>query len=281
QMSGCNPKVHILSNGKNLGFSRANNIAIQRARGRYVLLLNPDCIVNPDTLPQMLKVMESDPTAGMAGCLIRNPDGSEQPGCRRAVPTPWRTFVRIMHLYHAFPHHPRFRSFLLHNDPLPKDPTPVESISGAFMLVRRSAIEQVGTLDEGYFMHCEDLDWCMRFSQAGWKILFVPSVEVIHFKGSCSKERPIRVIYHMHRGMVRFYRKFFQHHYSWPLMGLVALAVWVRFAILCIKELSTFPFQKVPTYSLTNPTPTETERLPTSPMSNALPDEKARRKTTT
>lgn len=238
------PRVQIISNGSNLGFSRANNIALKQAKGRYALLLNPDCIIQPNTLSKMIGIMDANPDVGMAGCLIRNPDGSEQAGCRRAVPTPWRTFVRVLHLNKFFPNHARFRTFLLHRESLPIEPEPVEAISGAFMLVRREAMDQVGLLDENYFMHCEDIDWCMRFRQADWKILFVPNVEVLHYKGACSKGRPIRVLYHMHRGMIRFYRKFFSKQYPLPLMAVVAGTVWARFALLTAKELVRRPFHK-------------------------------------
>jgi hypothetical protein len=113
----------------------------------------------------------------------------------------------------------------------------VEAISGAFMFVRREALEQVGPLDEGYFLHCEDLDWCMRFQQAGWQVLFVPDVEVTHYKGHSSKHQPIKILWHMHRGMVRFYRKFFRARYPLPLMWLVVAGVWVRFSGLATRAL--------------------------------------------
>ena len=227
-----NPCIHFINNGANLGFARANNLAIERAKGRYILLLNPDCLVYPETLERTVAAMESRPQAAIAGCLIRNPDGTEQAGSRRAVPTPWRTFVRVLHLNKLFPKSPRFRSFVLTSTPLPEEPVPQEAISGAFMLVRHDALDQVGLLDDGYFLHCEDLDWCMRFRQAGWQILFVPSAEAVHYKGYCSRGHPYFVLYHLHRGMVRFYRKFFRHQYPAPLMLAVAAAVWARFLLL-------------------------------------------------
>lgn len=237
-------RVQLIENGRNMGFAWANNIALKRVRGDYVLLLNPDCIVRPNTLPGLLEVIANYPYAGMAGCLIRNPDGTEQAGCRRTVPTPWRTFVRIFHLNKVFPRHPRFRSFLLLNQPLPRKPVEVEAISGAFMLLRREAVEQVGWLDENYFLHCEDLDWCMRFRQAGWKIVFVPGIDVVHYKGVCSKDRPIQVLWYKHKGMIRFYQKFFRHQYPWPFMVLVLGSVWGRFSLLALvaflKKLKTY-----------------------------------------
>lgn len=226
------PYVSLIENGANLGFARACNLAIKRAQGQYILLLNPDCLVYPETLGRVMAALKSRPQAALAGCLIRNPDGTEQAGSRRAVPTPWRTLVRVFHLNKLFPNNPRFRSFVLANTPLPQEPLAQEAISGAFMVVRRDALEQVGRLDEGYFLHCEDLDWCMRFRQAGWEILFVPGAEAIHYKGYCSRTRPGFVLYHMHKGMVRFYRKFFHHQYPAPLMWAVAAAVWARFVLL-------------------------------------------------
>ncbi len=250
-----NPRVQIIENGKNLGFARASNLALARASAHadYVLLLNPDCIVYPNAFAHVLAAMQAYPEAGMAGCLIRNPDGTEQAGCRRAVPTPWRTFVRVLHLNKLFADHPRFRSFVLVGTPLPKKPVFQEAISGAFMLVRRDALEQIGLLDEGYFLHCEDLDWCMRFRQAGLQILFVPNAEAIHYKGYCSRDRPIRVLWHLHKGMARFYRKFFRHQYPVPLMWAVISMVWMRFCLLAAGYWVKRLVQGKPTFPVPTP----------------------------
>lgn len=223
------PQLSIVENEENLGFAKANNVALARCRNDYVLVLNPDCIVEPDTLEHMIEVMEQHPEAGMATCLVVNPDGSEQVGCRRMVPTPWRSMVRVLHLHRIIRNQPRFRSFMMADLPLPRAPEPVEAISGAFMFARRAAFEAVGLMDENYFLHCEDLDWCMRFRQAGWKILFVPQVRVMHWKGLSTKAEPMFCEYHKHCGMVRFYRKFFRHQYPGALMVLVVMAVWLRF----------------------------------------------------
>jgi len=127
-----------------------------------------------------------------------------------------------------------FFDFYLHKKPLPSQPIEVEAISGACMLVKREAIEDVGQWDEGYFLHCEDLDWCMRFRQKGWKIMFVPDAKVAHDKGTCSRSRPIFVEWHKHKGMMRFYRKFFRHQYPGVLMWLVAAGVWLRFSAVAL-----------------------------------------------
>lgn len=241
---GKDARVTIIENRANLGFARANNLGLRRARGRYILVLNPDCIVEPTTIERVRERLEQEPAAGMAGCLLRNRDGTEQPGCRRSVPTPWRTLVRVLHLDQVFPSHPRFRNFVLSREPLPDRPSFVEATSGAFMLVRREALIQVGPFDEGYFLHCEDLDWCMRFRKQNLRILFVAEVEVLHYQGTCSAHRPIFVSWHKHKGMVRFYRKFFRHQYPLPLMALVVGAVWIRFVLLACRALPSIALQR-------------------------------------
>jgi hypothetical protein len=229
---GWRPQLVVMENGENLGFAKGNNVALPMTEGEHILFLNPDCVIAPDTITNMVSLMERIPGAGMAGCLIRNLDGSEQAGCRRAVPTPYLTSVRTLGLDKLFPKNPRFRSFVLTNMPLPDGPVDIEALSGAFMFVRRKALEDVGPLDEGYFMHCEDLDWCMRFRERGWRILFDPTHDITHAQGICSIGRPFRVLWHKHRGMVRFYRKFFRSSYSSGLTYAVIAAVWVRFAII-------------------------------------------------
>jgi len=233
---GLSERVTIIELGKNTGFTYANNLAIGKAKGEYILALNPDNIIQPDTISGMLQALEADPDAGMAGCLIRNPDGTEQAGCRRAVPTPWRTVVRVLHLDKIFPSHPRFRNFVLSQTPLPESSVYVEAISGAFMLIKKEALSEVGLMDEKYFIHCDDLDWCMRFRQLGWKILFVPDIVSVHHKGACSHKKPVFVLWHKHRGMVYFYKKFFKHQYPVLLMWFVISSVWARFAGLMLVE---------------------------------------------
>ncbi len=223
-------RIVIIHNEQNVGFSVGCNRGLEQATGEYVLFINPDCIVPADALERMSRLMAEQPRAGMAGCLIRNLDGSEQVGCRRFVPTPWRSFVRVLRLDRLFPRVPQFQTFNMAGTPLPERATKVEAISGAFMFVRRSALDKVGRLDEHYFLHCEDLDWCMRFRLAGYDILFEPTVEIMHLKGG-SLAPAIFVEWHKHKGMARFYQRFFRHQYPLALMLLVIAAVWLRFAL--------------------------------------------------
>jgi GT2 family glycosyltransferase len=180
-----------------------------------------------------LSVMRSDERAGMVTGVLTNLDGTEQAGGRRSIPTPWRSFVRAFGLVRFSDRWPSlFFDFHLHKQPLPDRPIEVEATSGACMLVKREAMQDVGEWDEGYFLHCEDLDLCMRFRQKGWKILFVPNVKVIHDQGVCSRTRPIFVEWHKHKGMMKFYRKFFRHQYPGVLWLLVAFGVWLRFVLV-------------------------------------------------
>lgn len=233
ESSTSDDRVYIIRNGKNLGFASACNIGARASNADTVLYLNPDCVLTPGALHRMIEVLGSDPSIGMAGGLLINFDGSEQGGGRRAVPTPWRSFVRAFRLSRLANRWPKlFFDFYLHKQPLPERPVEVEAISGACMLVKREAVADVGLWDEAYFLHCEDLDWCMRFRQKDWKILFVPSARVTHALGACSRSRPVFVEWHKHRGMVRFYRKFFRHQYPGALMWLVETGVWFRFGLV-------------------------------------------------
>jgi GT2 family glycosyltransferase len=223
-------RVRFVINSRNVGFSVACNMGTALASGRFLLFLNPDCMIEPGALGKMLGAIAHDPQAGMVGGFLVNPDGTEQAGGRRTVPTPWRSFVRAFGLHRFQERWPKlFASYDLCAQPLPAGPVEVEAVSGACMLVRREALDDVGKLDEGYFMHCEDLDWCMRFRQRNWKVVFVPGATVIHHLGACSRARPVFVEWHKHKGMVRFYRKFFSHQYPGPLLVAVVGAVWVRF----------------------------------------------------
>ncbi|MCG6897926.1 MAG: glycosyltransferase family 2 protein [Thiocapsa sp.] len=225
---GPDPRLTILENGANLGFAKANNRALPLARADRLLLLNPDCIIGADTLSQMLAFMDGRPDVGMAGCVVRNPDGSEQVASRRSIPDPWIALKRISRVDRLLPDGGG-RRLDRHHEPLPDKPVEVDAISGSFMLVSRRALDEVGPLDEGYFLHCEDLDWFVRFRQAGWTIALVPDVSVVHHKGACSRRHPFMVERHKHRGMERFYRKFQYRQYPRVFSWLVILGIRAHF----------------------------------------------------
>lgn len=240
------PRLQFIFSNKNVGFAAGCNIGLAQVPESDLLFLNPDCIMGPDALEHMVCALHSDDSVGMVGGLLTNLDGSEQGGGRRAVPTPWRSFVRAFGLSKFSQRWPKlFFDFHLNKQPLPTKPLEVEAISGALMLVRRSAVEDVGIWDENYFLHCEDLDWCMRFRQRNWRILFVANAPVVHYLGHSSKSRPFFVEWHKHKGMVRFYRKFFSHQYPGLLMWVVRLGVWLRFGMVAAKHTGQMVWQKL------------------------------------
>lgn len=229
------PRVRVIRSLVNKGFASGCNIGLYNNESDYYLFVNPDCLFEINSIEALLSTMLADNSVGMVGGRLVDPDGTEQGGGRRAIPTPWRSFVRAFGLYRFADRWPRlFFDFYLHKQPLPDEPIEVEAISGACMLVRKEAMNDVGAWDEGYFLHCEDLDFSINLHRKGWKILFVPTAIVIHEKGVCGYSRPIFVEWHKHKGMIRFYKKFFHHQYPGIFMWLVVLGVWMRFtAVAC------------------------------------------------
>ncbi len=233
-----NTALTILQNPENLGFAAACNIGLNHSQAEYLLFLNPDCILGSCALEALLEVLKSDHQLGMVGGFLCYPDGQEQAGGRRTFPTPKKAFIHLLKRSRIFPR--LWNDFELHTQPKPDQPILVEAISGACMLVKRTAIDDVGLWDEGYFLHCEDLDWCMRFQLKQWKIGFVPQAIVTHAKGVCSASKPFFVEWHKHLGMLRFYNKFF--YPKDPL--ILSVAVWLGIAI---KWLLTFVTQAIKT----------------------------------
>jgi GT2 family glycosyltransferase len=241
---GQDSRLSIIRNQANLGFARANNRALDQAVAPYLLFLNPDCLVGPQTLARMLQFMEEQPEVGMAGCVTRNPDGSEQVASRRVIPNPWIALLRFTGLHRLWPGLASRLGVEILDQALPLRPTPVDAISGAFMLVRQSALAEVGPLDEGYFLHCEDLDWFVRFAQAGWAIYFVPDAEVVHYKGTCSVGHGLSVAWHKHRGMSRFFRKFQARDYAQPFRLLIYAGIWLHFGLWLVLQPFRWAWEK-------------------------------------
>ena len=221
------PGVHLIANLDNKGFAAANNQALKKASGEYVLLLNPDTIVQEDTLHVILKFFEQHSDCGMVGCKILNPDGTLQLACRRSFPTPWIAFTKIAGLSKLFPHSKLFGKYNLTylNE---NETCEVEAISGSFMFFRKQVIKKIGYLDESFFMYGEDLDWCFRIRDAGWKIYYLPEIKIIHFKGESSKKSDRDLILQFYKAMKLFVEKHYQHRYLHFPQWLLLAGIWLR-----------------------------------------------------
>lgn len=230
------PQVRAIAAPRNGGFSYANNMGLrsygfgQEATAqplpRYVLLLNPDTELPPTALQEMLALMESRPELGAAGPRLVLPDGSLDKACRRSFPTPKSFIYRGLGLSKLFPRSQHFAQYNLTF--LPEDQeTEVDSVVGAFMMVRGGAIAKVGLLDERFFMYGEDLDWAFRIKQAGWKVWYYPRVVVIHHKGAASRGNP-RVRAAFYQAMHVFVHKHYRAHTPAPVYGLMLVGIGIK-----------------------------------------------------
>ncbi|MCX7761739.1 MAG: glycosyltransferase [Candidatus Kryptonium sp.] len=211
------PDVKLIANSENLGFAKANNQALKLAKGKYILLINPDTIVQEDTFKILISFFETHPECGMAGCKVLNPDGTLQLACRRSFPTPWVAFTKMVGLSALFPKSKIFGRYnLTYLDP--NEITEVDAVSGSFMMIRREIYEQVGGLDEDFFMYGEDIDWCYRIKKAGWKIYYVPLTQIIHFKGESTRRSNLDEIRIFYDAMKIFVKK---HYKEFALLGLI------------------------------------------------------------
>ncbi len=225
------PEVELLRQPGNSGFAVANNRAVRRSDAPYVLILNPDAQLEADTLPHLLAVMADDERIGVLGCRLLKADGTLDHAAKRMLPTPGdalRYFVparlRRRASRYTAPHVGE------------RDVAEVDAVNGAFMLVRRAAVDEVGLLDESYWMYGEDLDWCARFRQRGWKVVYDGRVVAHHLKaGSSGAARPWRLNYHFHRSMDVFFRR---HTSSGrALVDLpVRAGIWARFVLVASRD---------------------------------------------
>ncbi len=198
--------LRLIRNARNLGYGAANNQALQIVHGRYVLLLNPDVIVERDALATGMSFLDEHPDVGILGARILLPNGQLDPPARRSFKTPSTYFFKALGLSRAFPRHRRFgRYYLSYLDE--DELADVDAVVGAFMLMSRRLIEEIGGFDERFFLYCEDEDLCWRARQAGWRTVYHPGVVVHHRKGSSTRKRPLWATYHFHRSLLLYHRK--------------------------------------------------------------------------
>ncbi len=221
------PQVKLIANTDNPGFSKANNQAIRQAQGEYILLLNPDTVVEEDTFIRCCAFLDDHPEGGALGVKMIDGKGNFLPESKRGLPTPWVAFYKVFGLAALFPKSKRFGSY--HLGYLDKDQVhQVDILSGAFMLLRKSALDKVGLLDEEYFMYGEDIDLSYRFIKAGYKNYYFPHTSIIHYKGESTKRTSINYVFVFYRAMIIFARKHFSGTHAGMFSFLIHLAIYLR-----------------------------------------------------
>jgi N-acetylglucosaminyl-diphospho-decaprenol L-rhamnosyltransferase len=229
------PQTRLISNQENVGYPAGNNIGLRtfgewcgsNPPARYALLLNPDTELPASALADMIAFMDAHPDAGAAGPKLVLPSGDLDLACRRSFPTPEVIFYRVIQLGRLFPKSRRFGRYnLTYLDP--DTLHEVDSVVGAFMMVRAKAISDVGLMDERFFMYGEDLDWAKRIKEAGWKIYYNPAVVVLHVKRASSSQEETRARLEFERANLLFYRKHYQASTSGWLNALILMALAVR-----------------------------------------------------
>lgn len=217
--------VSIISGHGNVGFATGCNLGAKQAAGEYLLFLNPDAVMPQHGVLRLLGYGREMRRPWMQGAKLIDPDGAEQQGSRRMTLTPWRAFVEATRLYRFAPQHPYFRRFNLHGEPCPVHVTPVPVISGACMFIPREDYFRIGGMDEEYFLHVEDVDFCLRFRIAGGDVYFNPHVAVLHHKSS-SRVNPMRVELRKTASLLRYFRQHFSETYPAPFLWLVGAILW-------------------------------------------------------
>lgn len=225
-------RLRIVRNGVNLGFGAGCNRAAELARGDALLLLNPDCLLEADALARLRAHLAADAGIGLLGACIVDAHGRIEPASRRRDPTLRRAVMSLSGLARLAPHYPQFAGIALPRRADAPAVEDVDAVSGALMLLPRALFERLGGFDEGYFLHCEDLDLCRRVRDAGLRVACANDVRVVHGKGSSSRRRPFFVARHKHRGMWRWFGKFDPAARNPLLRAVVWCSLWAHFALL-------------------------------------------------
>lgn len=227
------PGVRLVRNDRNLGYATACNLGIDATTGRFLLLLNPDTVPAPTSLAELLSFIESHPAVGAVGPKVVRPNGRLDLASRRSFPDPLVAFFRISGLSRLRPRDPRVARYnLTYLDP--DTPGEMDAGTGACLLLRRAALDQVGPLDERFFMYGEDLDLCLRLKRAGWQVWYWPKAVVLHVKGVSSRQHSFRMTVEFHRAMQRFYRKHYAARTPAPLRWAIETSIWVRCGALLL-----------------------------------------------
>lgn len=217
------PQVTLIANTENRGYARGNNQAMQRAQGEFVLLLNPDTEVLPETLDRAVAFLQAHPEAGAIGAKQIFPDGRVQPSVR-GFPTPANLLGEVTGLAQLFPRSRRLGGYRMRwfsYDTVAE----VDQPMATFLMVPRAVIEQVGQMDEAFPLFFNDVDWCYRIKQAGWKIYFVPEVQILHHGGASTHQVRLSALHESHRALEAFYRKYYRGRLNAILYALCIAAI--------------------------------------------------------
>lgn len=221
------PEIKLIINKKNLGFAKANNQALKIARGRYVLLLNPDTVVQENTLGHCIKFMDDNPEAGACGVKMIDGKGRFLPESRRAVPKPSTALYRILKLNNLFPRSGIFNRYYLGHLPVDKV-SEIEVLTGAFFFIRKKVLMETSFLDESFFMYGEDIDLSYRIIKAGYKIFYLPEPSIIHYKGESTKKGTLNYVIHFYRAMMIFNNKHFAGNKVRVLTAAINIAIFLN-----------------------------------------------------
>lgn len=230
------PQVRLIINNKNLGFGKANNIGLKEAKGNFILLINPDTLVAEDTFDKMINFFKNQPQVGLAGCKILNPDGTLQLACRRSFPGPWTSFTKVTGLSALFPKSKIFAKYNLTY--LDENQTyEVDAISGSFMMMRKEVYEMIGGFDEQFFMYGEDLDFCYRVQKSGYKVFYVHSTQIIHYKGESTKRSSLDETKMFYQAMHLFVKKHLSSSFIVEAILRSAIVVRSILAFIAVRKL--------------------------------------------
>ncbi|MBQ8045745.1 MAG: glycosyltransferase, partial [Bacteroidales bacterium] len=228
------PQVKLIANNDNPGFSKANNQALRQATGEFILLLNPDTLVEKDTFQKCIDFMETHPDCGGLGVKMINGEGRYLPESKRGFPSPEVSFYKISGLIHLFPKSKRIAHYYLGH--LSEDETnEIEILPGAYLMIRKTVVDKIGLLDETFFMYGEDIDFSYRILQAGYKNYYLPSARIIHYKGESTKKGSMNYVYTFYNAMVIFAQKHLTQSNAKIFTFFIKIAIWLRASLAFIK----------------------------------------------
>jgi hypothetical protein len=230
-------KLNIITGHGNVGYAAGCNMGVRHATCDYVFILNPDAILPDNAVAQLLTQSTELEGNWLIGARLINPDGTEQAGSRRNPLTPWTAFVELTRIDKLAPRHPYFRRFNHHQAPCPKKICEIPVVSGACMLMPKAAYQSIDGMDEEYFLHVEDVDFCLRLRKAGGQVYFTPEPSILHFKSS-SRVSKLDVEYWKAKSLIRYFWTHFRKPYPYLFLVLVSAMVWLSFGVKALIVLA-------------------------------------------